>query len=355
MVETGDFLLGFPDVFGSKEDQTLPNFLQHPLDQGLPSPTSSADEHSNFPSPTTSTDSVFQQQQPQPSPSSSAPMNTNFCLDPSLLQNIPLAVLQSLTALYIHQQQQQQQQVVDNTAFDQFLKFEEETATNSSKPTTTTTSTKQPSSSSTTRPQRQLECYNCHVTKTPLWRRTPDRAHSLCNACGLYYKQYGTHRPLHIRQKQASSACKKQQQQQAATTSSSTSPAAHHPLLRPLLSQPFPTTSPQDLPRCANCLQTSTPLWRKNDRGEPVCNACGLYSKMHHRDRPLAMRKQTTQKRRRDWESEQVKQDWPEMDDSRFRNLLSQMNKQQMHGFLGMLERRCEILRSVLYDNEKES
>ncbi|KAI8343261.1 GATA zinc finger-domain-containing protein, partial [Chlamydoabsidia padenii] len=53
-----------------------------------------------------------------------------------------------------------------------------------------------------TRTPRQLECFNCHVTKTPLWRRTPDRAHSLCNACGLYYKQYGAHRPLHVRQKQ---------------------------------------------------------------------------------------------------------------------------------------------------------
>ncbi|ORZ24976.1 hypothetical protein BCR41DRAFT_283405, partial [Lobosporangium transversale] len=46
-----------------------------------------------------------------------------------------------------------------------------------------------------------LECYNCKVTQTPLWRRTLDRKHSLCNACGLYYKQYNGHRPLHIRHK----------------------------------------------------------------------------------------------------------------------------------------------------------
>ncbi|KAI9240775.1 MAG: hypothetical protein BYD32DRAFT_359744, partial [Podila humilis] len=46
-----------------------------------------------------------------------------------------------------------------------------------------------------------LECFNCKVTQTPLWRRTLDRKHSLCNACGLYYKQYNGHRPLHIRHK----------------------------------------------------------------------------------------------------------------------------------------------------------
>ncbi|KAG0311282.1 hypothetical protein BGZ99_010280 [Dissophora globulifera] len=57
------------------------------------------------------------------------------------------------------------------------------------------------SKKASTRPPRALECYNCKVTQTPLWRRTLDRKHSLCNACGLYYKQYNGHRPLHIRHK----------------------------------------------------------------------------------------------------------------------------------------------------------
>jgi len=34
--------------------------------------------------------------------------------------------------------------------------------------------------------------------------------------------------------------------------------------------------------RCANCLTTTTTLWRRNCDGEPVCNACGLYFKLHH-------------------------------------------------------------------------
>ncbi|OMJ07884.1 GATA zinc finger domain-containing protein [Smittium culicis] len=39
-------------------------------------------------------------------------------------------------------------------------------------------------------------CSNCYVTETPLWRRTPDRKNRVCNACGLYYKQYNKHRSV---------------------------------------------------------------------------------------------------------------------------------------------------------------
>ncbi|KAJ3199732.1 hypothetical protein HDU82_000195 [Entophlyctis luteolus] len=43
---------------------------------------------------------------------------------------------------------------------------------------------------------RGLTCFNCGATTTPLWRRTADRKNNLCNACGLYYKQYQTNRPV---------------------------------------------------------------------------------------------------------------------------------------------------------------
>nr|NP_001262619.1 serpent, isoform G [Drosophila melanogaster]AGB95999.1 serpent, isoform G [Drosophila melanogaster] len=50
---------------------------------------------------------------------------------------------------------------------------------------------------------------------------------------------------------------------------------------------------------CSNCHTTHTSLWRRNPAGEPVCNACGLYYKLHSVPRPLTMKKDTIQKRKR--------------------------------------------------------
>ncbi|XP_049821766.1 GATA-binding factor 6-B isoform X2 [Aethina tumida] len=51
--------------------------------------------------------------------------------------------------------------------------------------------------------------------------------------------------------------------------------------------------------QCANCKTTSTTLWRRNNQGEPVCNACGLYFKLHNVNRPLSMVKEGIQTRKR--------------------------------------------------------
>lgn len=41
---------------------------------------------------------------------------------------------------------------------------------------------------------------------------------------------------------------------------------------------------------CSNCSTTSTPSWRRGDQGKSLlCNACGLYQKLHGRTRPYTM------------------------------------------------------------------
>lgn len=50
---------------------------------------------------------------------------------------------------------------------------------------------------------------------------------------------------------------------------------------------------------CTNCGTLTTTIWRRNVRGEMVCNACGLYFKLHGVNRPHTMRRDTIHTRRR--------------------------------------------------------
>ncbi|ODQ67250.1 glucocorticoid receptor-like (DNA-binding domain), partial [Nadsonia fulvescens var. elongata DSM 6958] len=50
---------------------------------------------------------------------------------------------------------------------------------------------------------------------------------------------------------------------------------------------------------CTNCHTKNTPLWRRNSQGESLCNACGLFYKLHGVVRPLSMKSNVIKKRNR--------------------------------------------------------
>lgn len=180
-------------------------------------------------------------------------------------------------------------------------------------------------------------CSNCGTTSTPLWRRSP-QGETICNACGLYLKARNTTRPPWLkRNSNKRPAVPSMPVALAPAPIAMKLPIHTLPNLVPIQKMPITTTAStttitsnnnsnntlsslsnnnnnekennNDLDKssndgnrnmiCFNCNTNTTPLWRRDGDGNTICNACGLYYKLHNVHRPITMKRSIIKRRKR--------------------------------------------------------
>ncbi|KAF7303987.1 GATA zinc finger domain-containing protein [Mycena indigotica] len=113
--------------------------------------------------------------------------------------------------------------------------------------------------------QTKKECFHCHATSTPLWRREPQTQRPLCNACGLYLQQRNKLRPQEL-------------------IDADRDDYEDNPVNR------IPDEEYTG-PKCSHCGTRQTSVWRRSKTGQQVCNACGVYQRLKGKERPLSLRR----------------------------------------------------------------
>ncbi|KAF9438854.1 putative electron transfer flavoprotein subunit [Entomortierella beljakovae] len=178
-------------------------------------------------------------------------------------------------------------------------------------------------------------CANCGTTSTPLWRRATD-GQTICNACGLYFKARNLKRPPWLKRnmglKKSESTSEsdnldpKNQSSQLTTSAlaADTAEKSSDGVKTLENDEKLGATDNSDCPGdgsctgtagitcshiqqrpgrqhlvCANCHTVTTPLWRRDGVGNTICNACGLYYKLHNVHRPVTMMRAIIKRRKR--------------------------------------------------------